>query len=389
MHTAINHAKIFDGEKVLCQSGSILFDETGILAVGEGEQRGDVTIDEQGRTVLPGLMDCHVHMGSSGPGGAHATAEQMAATIAADAAKILRYGVTTVRNAAEPFNMDLLVRDYVNSGYLDGCRIIAAGRPFGITGCGCPNPSYAVDTPDEMRKAARQQLGLQADFLKMSATGSMGGKNSVPGAPLLTEEMLRVAVEESARCGKLVMVHATNTCYEAAQRAARAGVRSIEHIQMDEETAQVMKANGTYYCPTIVMRYRIIHSTEPEYEYMRKKASLQDLVNKKRAIGLCLKYGIPVAAGTDANGRGGLVSLGDSLHTELGIYVEYGMTPVQALHTATLSAARMMCIDHEVGSLEAGKCADVILVDGDPTENIADISKVERTFRAGKQVYHR
>ncbi len=264
MRTIITNARLFSGDHVLCEDGFVTFDESGILAVGPMPQapaaaEGDTVIDASGCTVLPGLMDCHVHMGRG------STPEVIAATISSDAGKLLRYGVTTVRNAAEPNNMDLLVRDLVEEGAVEGCRIVAAGRPFGITGCGCPDPSYAVDTLDEMRKAAHQQLKCRADFLKMSATGSMGGRHSVIGAALLSEDMMRVAVEEATRCGKYVMVHATNTCYEAAQNAARAGVRSIEHIQMDEETAQIMREHGTYYCPTIVMRWSIIHSTEPEY----------------------------------------------------------------------------------------------------------------------------
>jgi len=153
-----------------------------------------------------------------------------------------------------------------------------------------------------------------------------------------------------------------------------------------------MKEKGSYYCPTIVTRYNIIHSTEPEYEYMRKKASPQDLERKRRAIELCLNYDIPICASTDSIGtlkNNGLTKMGESLHMELMIYHEYGLTNMQAIQSATRTAARMLRIDDITGTLEPGKCADMVLIDGNPDEHLEDIRNVVMTFRGGEVLYQK
>ena len=159
---------------------------------------------------------------------------------------------------------------------------------------------------------------------------------------------------------------------------------------MDEETAQMMKEHGCYYCPTIVTRYNIIHSTEPEYEHMRKKANPQDLEKKRKAIELCLKYEIPICASTDSVGslkNDGLTKMGESLVTELKIYHEYGLTNLQAIQSATSTAAKMLRLEQETGSLREGMQADLILVDGKPEEDLEALRNVAMTVRGGTIVY--
>lgn len=372
--------RIFDGTGGVMENGSILFDEDKIIEVSDQNLNGERNIDGLGKTITPGLIDCHVHMG--GMSGEKATD---AACIAYQASMVFQYGITSVRNAAEPNNADILVRGLIHAGQIKGCRIVAAGKYISITG-GCPGGcGVEVDTPDEMRKAVRKQIKEGADFIKLGATGSMNGKNSIPGAPLLSEEMMRVAVEEATRTGLLVMVHATSTGNESAQRAARAGVRSIEHIQMNEDTARIMKENGTYYCPTIVTRYIILHNTDPQYMWMTKKAKPEDLDRKKEALQLCLKYGIPIVAGTDAGSA--MVPIGKTLPVEIGLYVEFGLTPGQALQAATKTAAEMMRIIEETGTLEPGKKADIAMFDGNPLQFIDDLKKVVLTIHNGEVVY--
>jgi imidazolonepropionase-like amidohydrolase len=382
MKTSIQNVRIFDGSEKIIEKGSILFDANGIIDIGDRILCGDLNIDGSGKTITPGLIDCHVHMGS---GDWDDKVEVDAACIAYQASMFFKYGITTVRNAADLNNIDILVRDLINSGKIKGCRIVAAGKYLSITGGGHGGSDSEADTPDEMRKVVRKQIKANADFIKLGATGSMSGKNSVPGAPLLSEEMMRVAVEEATRTGRLVMVHATGTGNESAQRAARAGVRSIEHIQMNETTATLMKENGTYYCPTIVTRYLIIHNTKPEYMYMTKKANPRDLERKKDTIQLCLKYNIPIVAGTDAGTP--IVPLGETLSTEAGIYVEFGMSKIQALQAATKTAAEMMKLDDEIGTLEKGKKADIVMFDGNPLEEIKDLKNVVLTVHNGELVY--
>lgn len=153
-----------------------------------------------------------------------------------------------------------------------------------------------------------------------------------------------------------------------------------------------MKEHGCYYCPTIVTRYNVIHSTEPEYEFMRKKSQSTGSGAEKKAIELCLEYGIPVCAGTDSIGsvcNDGLTRMGESLLTELGIYHEYGMSNMQVIQAATAVAAQMLRIEDETGTLEEGKCADMILVDGNPARQLEDLKKLVMTVRAGEILYRR
>ncbi len=285
---------------------------------------------------------------------------------------------------------DIKIRNLVNSGYLEGPRILASGRGFSITGGHGWSMNYEVDTPEESRKAARKAIFHGADVLKMFATGGMGTKGSIPNAPQLSQEQMQVICQEADRAGLLTAAHCTGI--EGAERSIRAGERCFEHIQMDEEVAELMQAHGCFYCPTIVTRYNIIHSTAPEYEHMRKKASPQDLERKRKAIQFCLQYGIPICAGTDSIGtilNDGLTKMGESLLTELMIYQEYGMDNMQVIQSATKTAAQMLRIDEETGTLETGKCADLILVDGNPAENLKDLQNLIFTVKGGRFVYQR
>lgn len=389
MKKAINNVRIVDGTGAVLERGSILFDENGIIEISEYPQEGDWELDGEGRTLLPGLIDCHVHLGK-GALGTTATEVEQGMCMTVQLEECLKYGITTVRNMGTADDCDIKARNLLNTGVLKGPRLIASGRGISITGGHGWQMNYECDTPDQARKAARKAIHAGADILKMFATGGMGTKGSIPNAPQLSEEQMRVICEEADRAGLLTGAHCTGM--EGAQRAIRAGVRSIEHIQLDEETALLMKEKGSYYCPTIVTRYNIIHSTEPEYEYMRKKASPQDLERKKKAIGLCLKYGIPICASTDSIGtlkNNGLTRMGESLHTELKIYHEYGLTNMQAIQSATKTAAVMLRIDDMTGTLESGKCADMVLIDGNPVEDIGDTSKVIMTIRGGEVLYQK
>lgn len=389
MKKVIHNVRIIDGTGSVLERGAILFDETGIIEISEHPLKGDWELDGGGKTLLPGLIDCHVHLGKGALGSAATEVEQgMCITVQLE--ECLKYGITTLRNMGTADDCDIKVRNLMNKGLLKGPRLIASGRGISITGGHGWQMNYECDTPEQARKAARKAIYAGADILKMFATGGMGTKGSIPNAPQLSEEQMCVICEEADRVGLLTGAHCTGI--EGAKRAIRAGVRSIEHIQLDEETAQLMKEKGSYYCPTIVTRYNIIHSTEPEYEYMRKKASPQDLERKRRAIELCLKYDIPICASTDSIGtlkNNGLTKMGESLHTELMIYHEYGLTNMQAIQSATRTAARMLRIDDITGTLEPGKCADMVLIDGNPDEHLEDIRNVVMTFRGGELLYEK
>ena len=390
MRQAIVHARILRETGQVTENGYVVFDESGILELGEGEYRGkdlDEKIDGEGKTLMPGLIDCHVHLGYGGLSPDTPEVEQGMA-IAMQMREFLKYGITTVRSMGTKDDCDIKMRNLIASGYLTGPRIIASGQGMCITGGHGWPMNYECDTPDEAKKAARKAIYAGADILKMFATGGMATKGSSPNAPQMSEEQMRAVCREADRTGLLTGAHCTGI--EGAQRAIRAGVRSIEHIPMDEETARMMKEHGCYYCPTIVTRYNIIHSTEPEYEHMRKKASPQDLEKKKAAIGLCLKYGIPICASTDSMGslkNDGLTKMGESLVTELNIYHEYGLTNLQAIQSATSTAAEMLRLDQVTGRMKEGLQADLILVDGKPDEDLNALRNISMTVRGGTVLY--
>lgn len=390
MRQAIVHARILRETGQVTENGYVVFDESGILELGEGEYRGedlDEKIDGEGKTLMPGLIDCHVHLGYGGLSPDTPEVEQGMA-IAMQMREFLKYGITTVRSMGTKDDCDIKMRNLIASGYLTGPRIIASGQGMCITGGHGWPMNYECDTPDEAKKAARKAIYAGADILKMFATGGMATKGSIPNAPQMSEEQMRAVCREADRTGLLTGAHCTGI--EGAQRAIRAGVRSIEHIPMDEETARMMKEHGCYYCPTIVTRYNIIHSTEPEYEHMRKKASPQDLEKKKAAIGLCLKYGIPICASTDSMGslkNDGLTKMGESLVTELNIYHEYGLTNLQAIQSATSTAAEMLRLDQVTGRMKEGLQAGLILVDGKPDEDLNALRNISMTVRGGTVLY--
>jgi len=375
MKTAINHVKIFDGNEVIYNEGSVLFDESGILEISGSELAGDVCIDGRGKTLLPGLIDSHVHLGWCDGG----DAESIALT-AYQATQLWQYGITTVRSCVTGSQADILVRDMIAAGKMAGVRIVASGRGICITGGHCWMHSHECDTPDEVRKAARTLIRSGADQIKLLATGGMMTKGSKPGVAQLTEEQMRAAVEEAENVGCITSAHCTNL--EGAKRAIRAGVRSIEHAQLDEETADMMASAGAFYCPTIVTRYNILNITDPELMWMRKKASPDDLERKKRAIRLCKEKGITICAATDG-GTNTITPLGSSLATELRIYTEYGLSCTEALTAATVNGAKLMGIDDVTGSIRTGLQADLALFDGDPTESIEEIKNVAMTFQGG------
>ena len=377
---------MFDGDRLWEKTADVLFDESGILADDNGP--AEVEVDGTGKTLLPGLIDGHVHMGMSGmePPATEAGVIAMGALLAAQAQALWQYGITTVRNCGTGKNGDLAVRNAIREQKIPGVRIFGCGRVLSITGGHGWTMAIECDSVDEIRKAARLQLREGADFVKLMATGGMGTKGSVPNAPQLTEEQMRTAVEEAALVGKFTAAHCTGL--EGAQRAIRAGVHIIEHAQLDEETAAMMAQSGAVYCPTIVTRYNILHTEDPKFQWMRAKANPGDLVRKKKALNLCKSMGIPVIAGTDA-GPNPLTPLGSSLWRELGIYCEFGMTPVEALHAATAGAASVLGIDGETGSVRPGLCADLTLYDGDPTGDIGQLNTLCCTWQGGILRYHK
>lgn len=386
MKTIIENVTIFDGDSTVSKNSYVLFDETGILALGEcggTPPEADVVIDGTNKYVIPGLIDCHVHMSTGFSEGNAAASGAEAAYLALEA---LNYGITTIRSCGNGHDADIEVRNLINKGFIKGARILASGKAICITGGHGWPMSFECDTEAEVLKATRTQLKKGADVIKLIATGGMGTKGSAPNASQLTEGQMRVAVEEAETLNVLTAAHCTGL--EGAQRAIRAGVRSIEHPRLDRETAELMKKYGAYYCPTIITRYSILNTTDPSLAWLRAKANPQDLVEKERAIRLCLELGIPVCASTDS-GTGPICPLGPSTAKELAIYVEYGMTPMEALRSANKTASEMLRIEKETGTIAVGKSADLLLLESNPLDDIKNLGSLVRTYHKGVLAYQK
>lgn len=392
MKTWIKNARVIDGLGQAWERASVLFDETGILDIvqkGEIEiGEGQHCIDGTGKTLLPGLIDCHIHLGAGGLE-EEVSETVMGAAIVLQLKSCAKYGITTVRNMGTNYDSDVKIRNLIHSGYIKGPRIIACGRGITITGGHAWTMSYECDSTEEVRKAVRNSIKNGVDFIKLFATGGMGTKGSIPNSPQLTQEQMLVACEEAKRAGLFAAAHCTGI--EGAQRAIRAGVRSIEHLQLDEATAQMMYEYKTYYCPTIINRYNIIHCTDPGWQWLRNKSNPVDLDRKKKALQLCKAYQIPICASTDAfensaDGRS-LTPIGKSLVDELELYTAYGLSAMDAILTATKNASEMLQISQETGTIVLGKCADLLLVHGNPLENIGDLRRVSMTYQGGRLLY--
>jgi imidazolonepropionase-like amidohydrolase len=240
-----------------------------------------------------------------------------------------------------------------------------------------------ADGAEAVRHAVRSELKAGATCIKLMASGGVYGHAEEPGSPQLTVEELRVAVEEAHKAGRRVAAHAYSI--EAIGNALDAGVDSIEHGSfIDRDTAGRMRETGTYLVPTMSV-YRAMSERGPELgapEYIRRKTA-EVLEASREAFRLALEAGVPVAAGTDCGAPG---HPHGTLLEELMLMVESGASPVQALRFGTSAAADLLGLGDEVGSLEPGKRADLLAVDGDPTSEILALRDVRLVLRDGSGV---
>ncbi len=378
----IQAGRLIDGRGKILRDVEILVEEDRIKAVGSEIQVGDDVerLDFSDQTVMPGLIDAHLHITSTGDPDPLKRVQRgvpyTALVGAAQAKRTLEAGVTAVRDAGAPFNTALDLRRAIQEGLLPGPRMIVSGQGLSITG-GHGDPANGwprevdflgrrpVDSPDEARRAARQELAYGADCIKMSATGgvmSMGTDHTVRG---LTEEEMRAAIEEAENRKKRTLAHAQGT--EGIKNAIRAGISSIEHgFWLDDEAIEMMRENDVFLVPTLAAVYRILEAGTdkgvPEHAVEKARIGQQaHLESFKKA----LDAGVKIAMGTDA---GTPFNLHGDNAFELKLMVDAGMTPMQAIVASTSLAAEIL--DLETGAIEEGLLADLIVVDGDPSEDV-------------------
>jgi imidazolonepropionase-like amidohydrolase len=343
------------------------------------------TLDMGTLTLLPGLIDCHVHLvwnGSPDPKVImlRETAEKTAIRALLHAFEELMHGVTTVRDVGGPYKVTLAVRDAIREGLFIGPRILAAGLAIEMTGGHARDLGLEVDGPHEARKGVRTMLRAGVDLIKLMATGGVYTEGEEPGSPQLTIEEMSAAVEEAHKAGRKVAAHAEGL--QGILNAIDAGVDTIEHGNfLDEDAAQRMVAGGQVLVPTLSPFYRMaqLGTAGGIPEYAARKAK-QVVSGSFHAIELAKKYGIPIATGTDDGSprlpHGVLVY-------ELELLVHAGLSPLEALNSATGVAAKACGLSDQVGTLEPGKSADFVGVSGDPLHDISALRNIDTVVIQG------
>ncbi|OMI35912.1 metal-dependent hydrolase family protein [Streptomyces sparsogenes] len=379
----ITGARLIDGTGAEPVSDAVvLTDEQGDIAyAGPAADAPDTglaytVVDAAGRTVLPGFIDCHVHFGFENPRelGTRISADPTVETFrtAERLRRTLYAGVTTARDLG---GLPSGYRKAVAEGLIEGPRVHTAVRIIGHTGghADFTTPSgidlsggvgEIADTTDEVRKAVRRLLRDGADVIKLCATGGMGSPHDQPEDEGLTEEEIRAVVDEARRHGgRPVAAHAQGTA--GILNAIRGGVTSIEHgYGLDSRARELARERGTFVVPTLSTVFDgIDKATMAPYHY-EKKVRWSGIT--KENISAAIADGLRIAMGTDS----GVCPHGRNLR-ELAHLVSLGMSPMDAIGAGTRVAAQLLGLDDRVGTLRAGKAADIVICDGDP---LADIS---------------
>ena len=378
---------------------AILIEGGKIISVGPASQAkvapNTITIDLTNATVLPGLIDAHTHLtldlGSTGYTGLGISPPREALIGARNARVTLEAGFTTVRNVGARGYSDIALRDAINAGDVPGPRIVASGPPLGITGGHCDNNLLpyeyhaqgdgVADGIENVRHKVREVIKYGADVIKICATGGVMSKGDDPNASQFTLEEMKAIVAEAHRLGRKVAAHAHGA--EGVRWASDAGVDSVEHGHlMDDAAIAALKKNGTYLVPTLYLidwhRENAARSNVPEFS-RRKMQMVSDAAqgNVKKAIAAGVKIGL----GTDA----AVYPHGLNAH-ELGVYVRLGMTPLQAIQTATVNDADLLGWTDKIWTLESGKFADIIAVDGDPLKDVTTLEQVKFVMKGSEVV---
>ncbi|MEK7266136.1 MAG: amidohydrolase family protein [Pseudomonadota bacterium] len=360
---------------------------------------GAVT-DWSAKTALPGLIDMHTHLvgdiQSAGLADPLLTSGAQDALIgASNAKKTLRAGFTTVRDvgAWRAFT-DVALRDAINKGYVEGPRMAVSGGYFTIPGGGGAITGLADDIklpadyeagivrgPEDARQKARFFLQHHVDFLKMIATGAVLTVGTDPGMPELSEDEMRAIVDEAKQYGKKVTAHAHGA--EGAKAAIRAGVQSIEHGSLlDDEALSMMKKRGVYLVADIYNGDYIDEiGTRDGWpaETLQKNRDTTD--TQREVFRKAVKMGVKIAFGTDS----GVYPHGDNAK-QLPYMVKYGMTPMQAIKSATIGAATLLGWEKDIGAIKTGAYADMIAVDGDPLTDISVLTGGKIVMKGGEIV---
>jgi imidazolonepropionase-like amidohydrolase len=382
------------------KSGKMLTDQAIVIEgdniVGVGPASATpaadaTTINLPSATVMPGLIDAHTHL-TFNPSFGYETlgiSIPREALIGAHNARVtLEAGFTTVRNVGARGYSDVALRDAINAGDVPGPRMLVSGPALSITGGHCDNDLLpyeyhatsdgVADGIENVQHKTREIIKYGADLIKVCATGGVLSKGDDPNASQYTLEEMKAIVADAHRLGRKVAAHAHGA--QGVIWASEAGVDSVEHGHlMNDAAIATLKKNGTYLVPTLYLidwqRENAAKANLPDYtRHKMQIVSEAAKTNAKKAI----EAGVKIGLGTDA----AVYPHGLNAH-ELAVYVSLGMTPLQAIQTATINDADLLGWSDKIGTLEAGKWADIIAVDGDPLQDVTTLQHVKFVMKGG------
>jgi len=338
--------------------------------------KGSEVIDWTGLTVMPGLIDCHDHLGLECGTEDEQVKEpdfRTAMRGVKNAKALLSAGITTLRSLGEKMFMDLYWKEAIETGWIIGPRLIVCCQCISKTGGHGTGLGLEADGVDAIRAAVRTQVKAGADCIKFMITGGISSPNSDPRTAQYSDEEIIAGVEEAHRCQLKIAGHAHGG--QAVKTAVQAGMDSIEHgVYLSDEELKLMNEKGTY----LVMTYGVMDAAlkmpeTPEFMKVKCAEAMEHYLETiKRAKKLCVK----VVFGGDTYHA--------DPHAEMDVLIKAGFTCEEALKAGTIEAANLCGVEDQVGSVEPGKLADLIAIDGDPTENIDDIIKVAAVMKGGQ-----
>ena len=382
--TLVDQAIVIDGGKIVSVGP----------AAGAQETAGTTIINLPHATVLPGLIDAHTHLTyapSFGYESLGISVPREALTGARNARVTLEAGITTVRNVGADGYADVALRDAINDGDVPGPRMLVSGPPLGITGGHCDNDLLpyefhstadgVADGVEAVQHKTREVIKYGADLIKICATGGVLSKGDDPNAAQYTLEEMKAIVADAHRLGRKVAAHAHGA--QGVIWASEAGVDSVEHGHlMNDAAIATLKKNGTYLVPTLYLidwqRENADKANLPSF--LKQKMAMVSAAAKDNAK-KAFQAGVKIGMGTDA----AVYPHGLNAH-ELAVYVSLGMTPLQAIQTATINDADLLGWADKVGAIEPGKWADLIAVDGDPLQDVTTLQHVRFVMKGGEVV---
>jgi imidazolonepropionase-like amidohydrolase len=360
----------------------------GSFGASATNQAADRRIDLAGRALLPGLIDLHVHLCLTGEPRSDELFEsespdRMLLRMAGLAQQHLHAGVTTIRDLGGPEPASFVLRDAIADGLLAGPRILAAGLVITTTNGHGNWLGAPADDAAAVARAVQGRIDAGADAIKIIATGGVHTQGSDLMAAQYTEDEMRAGIETAHRGGLTVGSHASNPV--GMVNAIRAGVDSIEHgIFLDDATAALMAEHDTTFVPTLAATHlyepHANHPTIPQY--VREKAALTVPAHRNN-FPFAVRHGVRLAVGTDA----GSTFVGHGLAAvEVEILTRFGLSALEAIAAGTVNAARMLHLEGEIGTVAEGRLADLLIVDGDPTRDIAALQAVAMVLKSGRIV---